>query len=57
MAGFVALFVMLPRIDPLKKNYDKFRRYYEGFILVFVIYLLVILAADIIVGHRNPNQP
>ena len=36
MAGFVALFVLLPRIDPLKKNYDKFRRYYEGFILVFV---------------------
>ena len=44
MAGFVALFVLLPRIDPLKKNYDKFRRYYDGFILVFVIYLLVIQA-------------
>ncbi len=33
-----------PGIDPLKKNYDKFRRYYEGFILVFVVYLLVIQA-------------
>jgi len=42
MAGFVALLVLLPWIDPLKKNYDKFREYYNGFILVFVIYLLVI---------------
>jgi len=42
MAGFVALLMVLPRIDPLKKNYDKFMGYYDGFILVFVIYLLVI---------------
>ncbi len=42
MAGFVVLLLALPRIDPLKKNYDKFRGYYDGFILVFVIYLLVI---------------
>lgn len=42
MAGFVVLLLALPRIDPLKKNYDKFRGYYDGFILVFVVYLLVI---------------
>jgi uncharacterized membrane protein len=42
MAGFVVLLLALPRIDPLRKNYDKFRGYYDGFILVFVIYLLVI---------------
>ena len=38
----VVLFALLPRIDPLRKNYDKFRNYYEGFILVFVLYLLAI---------------
>jgi uncharacterized membrane protein len=42
MAGFVALLMVIPRIDPLKKNYDKFRGYYDGFILVFAVYLLVI---------------
>ncbi len=36
------LFALLPRIDPLQKNYEKFRNYYEGFILMFVLYLLAI---------------
>jgi uncharacterized membrane protein len=42
MAGFVALLMVIPRIDPKKLNYEKFRGYYDGFILVFVVYLLVI---------------
>ena len=42
MIACVVLFAMLPRIDPLRKNYEKFRNYYEGFILVFVLYLLAI---------------
>jgi uncharacterized membrane protein len=42
MIGFVALLTVLPRIDPHKKNYEKFRDYYEGFILLFVLFLLAI---------------
>jgi uncharacterized membrane protein len=42
MIACVALFAVLPGIDPLRKNYEKFRNYYEGFILVFVLYLLAI---------------
>ena len=42
MIACVGLFVLLPRIDPLRKNYEKFRNYYEGFILVFVLYLLAV---------------
>jgi len=42
MIACVALFIVLPRIDPLRKNYEKFLNYYEGFILVFVLYLLAI---------------
>jgi uncharacterized membrane protein len=42
MIACVALFVVLPRIEPLRKNYVKFRDYYEGFILAFVLYLLAI---------------
>lgn len=34
-AGFITLFFVLPRIDPLRSSYLKFQRYYEGFILVF----------------------
>ena len=42
MTGLVGLFTLLPRIDPHKMNYEKFRDYYEGFILLFVFFLLAI---------------
>ena len=58
MTGFVALFVVLPRIDPYKKNYEKFRDYYEGFILLFVLFMLAIQVQIILwsIGYRiSPN--
>jgi uncharacterized membrane protein len=42
MVALVALLMFLPRIDPLRKNYAAFRDWYDGFILVFVVFLLVI---------------
>ncbi|MFA5857328.1 MAG: SdpI family protein [Candidatus Pacearchaeota archaeon] len=33
------LFVFLIRIDPLKKNIQKFMGYYEGFILILILFL------------------
>ena len=42
MTGFVALLAVLPSIDPHKKNYEKFRDYYDGFILLFALFLLAI---------------
>jgi uncharacterized membrane protein len=48
MIGRVVLFAVLPRLDPLRKNYEKFQNYYEGFILVFVLYLLAIQALIIL---------
>ncbi|MFA6897576.1 MAG: DUF1648 domain-containing protein [Patescibacteria group bacterium] len=43
-----ALFIAIPKIDPLKANVAKFQKYFDGFILVFeifffYIYLLTIL--------------
>jgi uncharacterized membrane protein len=40
IAGMSALLVFLPKLDPLKKNISKFRRYYDGFILAFVFFML-----------------
>jgi uncharacterized membrane protein len=42
MTACVGLFAVLPRIDPYKKNYEKFRDWYEGFVLLFVLFLLAI---------------
>ena len=39
VAMFV-LFLILPSIDPMKKNIQKFRKYYDGFILVFTLFFL-----------------
>jgi len=58
MTACIALFVMLPRIDPYKKNYEKFRDYYEGFILVFVLFMLAIQVQIILwsTGYQvSPN--
>jgi uncharacterized membrane protein len=40
--GLAALFAILPRIDPLRKNYEKFRNYYEGFVLLLVLFFFII---------------
>ena len=56
--GFCALLVVLPRVDPLRKNYEKFRDYYEGFILVFAAFLFFIQLQIILWGlgiHVSPN--
>jgi uncharacterized membrane protein len=50
MIPFTALFFLLPRIDPLKENYTKFRRYYEGFILIFAAFLFIIQMQIILWG-------
>jgi len=58
MTGFVALFTVIPRIDPHKKNYEKFQDYYDGFILLFVIFLLAVQIQIILwsIGYEiSPN--
>lgn len=46
--GLFLLFIAIPKIDPLKENIEKFRNYFDGFIIsitafLFYIYLLTIL--------------
>jgi uncharacterized membrane protein len=58
MIALVGLFTVLPRIDPYKKNYEKFRDYYEGFILLFVLFMLAIQVQIILwsTGYQiSPN--
>jgi uncharacterized membrane protein len=58
MVFVTALLLVLPRIDPLRENYRAFRPYYDGFVLVFAAYLLVLQAWTLLwaLGYRvSPN--
>lgn len=40
--GLALLLVAIPRIDPLRANIEKFRKYYDGFIILFFVFMLSI---------------
>jgi uncharacterized membrane protein len=42
MAGMAALLYFIPYLDPLKRNIEKFRPYYEHFIVFMCVFMLAI---------------
>jgi len=40
--GLVLLFLLIPKIDPLKANIEKFRKYFDWFIIIFLLFLLYV---------------
>ncbi|MFZ0033852.1 MAG: SdpI family protein, partial [Sedimentisphaerales bacterium] len=42
LVGVGLLFFAIPRIDPLKTNIERFRKYYDGFIILFSIFFVSI---------------
>lgn len=46
--GLALLFIAIPRIDPLKKNIEKFRKHYDGFIILFFIFMLLVYLQTIL---------
>lgn len=42
MILFTALFLFIPRIDPLRKNIDSFKKYYVGFIIILMVFFLIV---------------
>lgn len=48
MAAIAALFIVLPKIDPLRKNIEQFKKYYYWFALgieLFMLYLYALMLA------------
>jgi uncharacterized membrane protein len=39
ISAMAMLFLLLPKIDPLKANYEKFRRYFDGFIILIMLFM------------------
>ena len=46
--GMYLLFLLLPKIDPMKENIERFRRYYNLFILVIIGFLFYVFILTII---------
>ncbi|MAG37266.1 MAG: hypothetical protein CL878_13615 [Dehalococcoidia bacterium] len=44
LSGLALLFWAVPRIDPLKANIQQFIRYFDGFIILFTLFLLAVHA-------------
>ncbi|MEE9458346.1 MAG: SdpI family protein [Candidatus Bathyarchaeia archaeon] len=42
IVGLSLLFFLIPKIDPLKNNIEKFRTYYDRFIILFFLYLFLV---------------
>jgi len=58
MIPLTALLFLIPRIDPLRENYRKFKPYYEGFILVFALFFAIIQVQILLWGigiEISPN--
>ncbi len=56
--GLALLFIAIPRIDPLKANIEKFRKHYDGLIVLVLIFLVVMYLHTILwnLGTKiNPN--
>ncbi len=44
---FFFLFLLIPNIDPLKANVEKFRRYFDIFIILFEMFLLYVYSLTV----------
>lgn len=40
--GIAVMFFLIPRIDPMKENIEKFRKYYDGFSILFILFLVAV---------------
>lgn len=50
--GFAIMFPLLPKIDPKKKNYNKFGSSYQGFQVFIMLFMLFVTAFCIIEAFR-----
>jgi uncharacterized membrane protein len=48
LTGLVLLFLVIPRIDPLRANILQFLPYYEWFVVIFALFLLSLQATTIL---------
>jgi len=48
--GLLFLFILIPKIDPLKENIEKFRKYFDGFIVLMIVFLFYVYLLTVFWG-------
>ena len=48
--GITLLFYAIPYIDPLRRNIESFRGYYNGLVILFVLFMILIQAQILLWG-------
>jgi len=48
--GLLGLFVLIPIIDPLKHNIEKFRKYYDGLVVLLILFMSYIHFLTLVAG-------
>jgi len=46
--GLFLLFLLIPKIDPLKENIEKFRKYFDRFVILVILFLFYIYILTIL---------
>jgi len=47
------LFILIPKIDPLKANIEKFRKYFDGFIILIILFFFYLYLLTIFWNFGN----
>ncbi len=42
ITGLAIMFLLIPKIDPRKENIEKFRKYYDGFIVILILFMVLV---------------
>jgi len=48
MVGIYLFYLLIPKIDPLKKNIKKFKKYYDLFVLIIIAFLAYVFILSIL---------
>jgi uncharacterized membrane protein len=51
--GLFLLFILITKIDPLKMNIEKFRKYFDGFIIFIILFLFYLYLLTILWNFDN----
>lgn len=57
ISGLVIMFMIIPKIDPRKENIAKFRKYYDGFIVILILFMVAVHLQILLWNTGIPISP